>query len=944
MIIARKFLSALFLSLCIPAFVYASRLNAETSAFVNLAGEWEVSLDSLKTFHRIALPGTLDMAGLGTPTSLTDMPKQGQWREVMRHLTRKHSFIGAAFYRRSFDISKEMAGKPLTLTLERVLWTSEVWIDSSPVEGVGTESLTTPHVYTIENGLKAGRHDILICIDNRKRYDISYEEMAHAYTDETQTKWNGVLGLMAIKAESQVKILSVQVFPNVADKSVKVRTTIYSPKKCGGTLIYSIGAPHQPSTMGEGERHQYVSLSSTGESWRGAPDTTVVEGTIAMGDSVKLWDEFSPNLYTMSVAFAKGKKVLDEKEATFGMREIAVRDGHFAVNGNRIFLRGTLECCIFPLTGCPPTDDAGWEKVFKAAKTWGMNHLRFHSYCPPDAAFRVADRMGFYLQIELPVWSLHIGQNKAVNSFLYNEYNRIVENYGNHPSFCLLSCGNELQPDFSFLNGFVHYMKQHDPRHLYTTSTFTFEKGHGRHPEPEDQYFVTQWTDNGWVRGQGVFDAEQPNFNKDYRAATEGINTPLISHEVGQYSVYPNLREIDKYTGTLDPLNFKTIRNDLHQKGLLDKADDYLKASGRLAVQLYKEEIERALKTPKFDGYQLLGLQDFPGQSTALVGLVDAFWDSKGLTTPEYFRQFNAPVVPLARFEKATWSSEETFKAEIEIANYSKEKLTGKKLICSLTDDEGNQVYSSVAGLVPANSRGSVFFQASFAKITKATRLTFNVSIDGTSYHNTWHIWVYPFRADTRPASAHDVVLTQDIDEALKALQKGKKVLLSPKKENVRGLEGKFLPVFWSPVHFPKQAGTMGLLVNPNHPALAQFPTEMNSDWQWWNLVKRSRVMVIDSMPGATPIIEDVDNFANNRRLASAFEAQCGKGKLLLCSMDVLSESEGMPEVRQLLYSLLSYMDSAAFSPTGTVTTEQLMSLWDSNKTTKSTDANSIYE
>lgn len=928
MINARKLLSAFLLFLCIPVFGSATRSKSEAPAVMSLAGEWEVSLDSLKTFHRIALPGTLDMAGLGTPTSLTDTPRQEQWREVMRHLTRKHSFIGAAFYRRSIDISKEMAGKPLTLTLERVLWTSKVWIDGSPIVGVGTESLTTPHVYTIANGLKAGRHDILICIDNRKRYDISYEEMAHAYTDETQTKWNGVLGLMTLKAESPVKILSVQVFPNVADKSVKVRTAIYSPKKCSGSLIYSSGR------ASSGKALPCI-----------VNDTTIVEETIAMGDTVKLWDEFSPNLYTINVAFAKAKKVLDEKNATFGMREIAVNDGHFAVNGNRIFLRGTLECCIFPLTGCPPTDEAGWEKVFKAAKTWGMNHLRFHSYCPPDAAFRVADRMGFYLQIELPVWSLHIGENSAVNAFLYNEYRRIVENYGNHPSFCLLSCGNELQPDFNFLNGFVHYMKQYDQRHLYTTSTFTFEKGHGRHPEPEDQYFVTQWTDNGWVRGQGVFDAEQPNFNKDYRTATKGINTPLVSHEVGQYSVYPNLREIDKYTGTLDPLNFKTIRNDLRRKGLLDKADDYLKASGRLAVQLYKEEIERTLKTPKFDGYQLLGLQDFPGQSTALVGLVDAFWDSKGLTTPEYFRQFNAPVVPLARFEKATWSSDETFKADIEIANYSKENLTGKKIICSLTDDEGKQVYGAVAGLVPDNSQDSVSFQTSFANITKATRLTLNVTIDGTLWHNTWNIWVYPFKAGTSTALAnHGIVLTQDIDDALTALQKGKKVLLSPKKENVRGLEGKFLPVFWSPVHFPKQAGTMGLLVNPNHPALAQFPTEMNSDWQWWNLVKRSRVMVIDSLPGATPIIEDVDNFANNRRLASAFEAQCGKGKLLLCSMDVLSECEGMPEVKQLLYSLLSYMESTAFSPTGTVTTEQLMSLWDGTKTAKSTDANSIYE
>ena len=211
---------------------------------------------------------------------------------------------------------------------------------------------------------------------------------------------------------------------------------------------------------------------------------------------------------------------------------------------------------------------------------------------------------------------------------LRHEYESIVRNYGNHPSLCLLSVGNELQYDFDFLNAFVAEMKVRDPRHLYTTTSFTFEKGHGGHPEPEDQYFVTQWTDRGWVRGQGVFDAEPPAFNRNYNASTEGIAVPIITHEIGQYSVYPDIKEIDRYTGSLDPLNLKAVRADLEQKGLLDRAEDWLQASGHLAALLYKEEIERAMKTRGISGYQLLGLQDFPGQGTALVGLVNAFWES----------------------------------------------------------------------------------------------------------------------------------------------------------------------------------------------------------------------------------------------------------------------------------------------------------------------------
>lgn len=911
---------------------------AKAQNSIDLSGQWQVSLDSLQTFQTISLPGNLDLAGIGTPNTLTPALTKPQ----LLHLTRKHRFVGAAFYRRTIDVTKEMANKPLTLTLERIVWQSQVWIDGKKLAGE-VESLTTPHQYTLLEGLKAGKHEVLIRIDNRKRYDMSTQEMAHAYTDETQVKWNGILGKMTLKAENPVKVLSVQTSPDVARMSVKVITrlvrTLPKGKKHKGVL--SLEVTGTPTTTAATEK---AGISSISFPVTVDQDTITVEKTLSLGDKVKLWDEFSPYVYDLTARFTKGKTLMAADSTTFGMRDICVKDGHFAVNGHRIFLRGTLECCIFPLTGCPPTDEAGWEKVFGAAKSWGLNHLRFHSYCPPEAAFRVADRLGFYLQIELPVWSLTIGKDPAMNRFLYDEYKRIIANYGNHPSFCLLSAGNELQPDFRFLNNFVSYMKQHDPRHLYTTTSFTFEEGHGKQPEPADQYFVTQWTEKEWVRGQGVFDAEQPNFNKDYRQATTDIHTPLISHEIGQYSVYPNLEEIKKYTGTLDPLNFKAIRDDLQAKGLIGKAADYLLASGKLAVQLYKEEIERAMKTPKFDGFQLLGLQDFSGQGTALVGLVDAFWDNKGLTDERYFRQFNAPITPLARFEKATWRSDETFRADVEIANYGKADIMGKPVTWLLSDTEGKVV--GLGQLLAQNiiqgkvtSIGAI--EVGLAEVKDASQLTLQVNVKGTEWMNTWSIWVYP--ADLRLPKT-DVVTTQDLNAAMEALKKGQKVLFSPKKENVKGLEGKFLPVFWSPVHFPRQAGTMGLLVNPTHPALAHFPTEMHSNWQWWNLVKRSRVMNIDSIRGAYPIVEDVDNFTNNRRLCSVFEARCGQGKLVVSSMDVLSDSEGKPEVKQMLYSLLCYMTSSDFNPTGSMSLEELSSLWEGKEVGIATSATSIYE
>ena len=612
------------------------------------------------------------------------------------------------------------------------------------------------------------------------------------------------------------------------------------------------------------------------------------------------------------------------------MRKFSAEGNRLLINGRPTFLRGTLECCVFPLTGTPPTDERGWMKVFTTAREYGLNHLRFHSWCPPEAAFRVADKMGFYCQVELPNWSLTVNSDSATARFLYQEADNILRHYGNHPSLCIVSCGNELQPDFGFLNGLTRHMKEQDPRHLYTTSTFTFEKEHGKHQEPEDQLFITQWTDHGWVRGQGVFDERVPDFKSDYREAARDITVPLVSHEIGQYSVYPNIREIDKYTGVLDPLNFKAIRNDLTQKGLLHKADDYLKASGRLAAILYKEEIERAMKTPQQSGFQLLDLRDFPGRGTALVGLLDAFWDSKGLIEPQRFREFCAPVVPLARFDKAVWRANETFKAHIDIANYGAETYGADQLRWALTDGDG-QVYAEGTG-----DEVNVVLD----RTERARRMELVASIADSPWRNRWSIWVYP---EVMMPTAKDLVVTPSLDEALKALKKGKTVLLSPKTANVKGLEGKFLPVFWSPVHFPKQAGTMGLLCNPKHPALADFPTEMNSDWQWWNLVKRSRVMVIDSIPAVTPIVESVDNFVSNRRLAQIFEAKVGKGRLIMSSIDLLTDGE-LPEIRQMRYSLTNYMLGKDFQPAATLTEADLRSLWLEKAVEQKTGATSIYD
>lgn len=879
-------------------FALCCMLNVQAQT-ISLEGEWRYRLDAQdkgikeqwfnQSFeNKLRLPGTLDDAGVGDPTTLT---ADSLNKETLLMLTRKHSYIGAAWYSKDIVIPAGWKGKHIELFLERVIWTSTVWVDGKEV-AVKEESLSTPHRFPLSELLTPGKHKLVIRIDNRKQYDMSTRDMAHAYTNGTQIMWNGVIGQMKLVANNNTYIKNIQVFPDVKNATAKIKINLSNGK----------------STP--------IKVKVTGKQFSFEKEITGTELEVPLGKNVALWDEFNSNLYKVSVQLKE-----QTVNTTFGMRQLSNDNGLLQLNGRRIFLRGTLECNIFPLTGYPPMTKPGWVKVFSSAKAYGLNHLRFHSWCPPQAAFEVADSMGFYLQVELPFWNKNAGKVDGMNKWLEAEGERIIAAYGNHPSFCFWSMGNELEGDFNWLADILTSLKKQDPRHLYTSTTFSFQKDHGRFPEPVDEFFITQYTQKGWVRGQGIFNTYAPNFSTDYTKAIDSIPVPIITHEIGQYSVFPNMQEIKKYTGVLDPLNFKAIRKDLEKKNLLPLAQQFLLASGKFAANLYKEEIERALKTKGMSGFQLLDLHDFPGQGTALIGILDAFWDSKGLVTAEMHRTYCGPVVPLLRFDKAVYTNNEQFKGEVEVANFSNAVLKNSAINWTVKDASGKEL---AAGLIPAQdiemgtgqSLGSFTFD--LQKIKTATAVT--IHLNGAGYRNQWTIWVYPEKLETG-------VAVKTLNEALPLLEAGKNVLLNPDTAALKGVQGRFAPVFWSPVHFPDQPGTMGILCDPQHPAFKNFPTEFYSNWQWWDLITSSKTMVMDPLPELTPLVRVIDNFFKNRKMANVIEAKVGKGKLILTSLDLTNKLEERPAARQLRYSLEQYMASKAFAPKVELSVAQLQAL-----------------
>ena len=885
------------------------------SPHICLAGTWGFRLDpkmqgveqrwfeqELKDDH-IFLPGSTDQGGYG---ERTHGPAEG-------HLSRPFLYTGPAWYQCQIDVPEAWTGTCISLYLERCHWQTTVWLDEQPL---GTrDSLSVPHTYDLPQNVTPGSHRLTICVDNTLKIDLGAS--AHAVTEQTQTNWNGIIGRIELRSTPLVFIERVRVFPLRQAKQVKLEVLIRNRTSgpVSGRMTASVRGINASGS---------IAVPSFAEQ-------CTLELTLPLPGDAEWWDEGKAAIYVADLHLNATTAAVsfDHSVArSLSLREIATRGTQFTLNGRPVFLRGTVENAVFPLTAFPPTETAAWKRIFEICTAYGMNHLRFHSWCPPEAAFVAADEAGFLLHVELPVFSHHVASTKGLPEFMRAEAHRILETYGNHPSFTMLCMGNELKDGFDFMDSLVGELKKTDGRHLYTYST-----NNGRDtPGDTSDYWVTEETKQGRLRiDKTRFGAKNAGTEYDFSKAIAGFRVPVVAHELGQWTVYPSYDEIDDYIGVLKPRNLEVFRADLAKHGMADQAVAFQQASGRFAAQVYKEDIESALRTPRLGGFQLLQLTDYPGQQEALVGMLDVFWNSKGLITPEEFREFCGPTVPLCRFEKFVWTNDEVFEAAVELSHYGVKPLRQLPARWRAMDDHGRTLHSgtlrpctAVSGeLVPLGK-----IRLPLTTIRDAIRITIEVELAEISVKNSWRIWVYPAMLPSQPPSG--VLLTGDLDQAEQHLASGGTVVLatSSKKTGAQQLKLRFLPVFWSFSMFKKQPGVLGVLCDRTHPALASFPTEAHSDWQWWELTEGTNAFILDDCPSKLkPIVQVIDDFHRNHKLALVIEATVGKGKLLATSLPLADDLTGKPVSRQLQHSLLTYAASGKFAPTTTLSLDALRRL-----------------
>ena len=844
-------------------------------------------------------------------------------------LTPEKHYIGNAWYQKTVHVPEAWKKLRVILYLERPHIETSVYVNG---KSAGRDSsLSVAHEFDITPYIIYGKdNEIAIKVYNGIEH-VCVGQDSHSVTDQTQGNWNGIIGKMELQARQQQYIRNIQVYPDIAEKQVKVIMDVAGDKaKADFDFIIAANPAVEPHGISGSTSSAAKPLHYSFKKIRRETDGKF-SAVLPMGEDVRYWDEFEPNLYTLTARMGN-----DEVHTTFGMSQIGIEGRQFYMNGKKIWMRGTVENCCFPETGYPPTDEASWIRIFKKCKEYGLNMMRFHTYCPPEAAFSAADKVGFYLQPEGPSWPNHgvkLGNGMAIDHYLMQETLRMVEKYGNHPSFCMLAAGNEPAGNWvKWVGDFVDAWKATgDKRRVYCGASV----GGGWAWDPKSEYHV-----KGGARGLD-WDKHAPqsadNFDENMVKIVQKGRTPVtfenqepfLTHEMGQWCAFPDLKDTLTYTGAYKARNFEIFSDLLCDNGMASQAEKFLHASGKLQTLAYKYDIERNLRTKDYAGFQLLSLNDYSGQGTALVGVLNVHWNDKGYCDAKDWTEFCSPVVPLAKFPKFVFGNKEQATVAVELYNAYKEPLRNAKVSYVVKDENGRlSTTAQPEHTIPVGKNiplGEVHLPIPSGP--HPAKLTLEVSVESSNAPaavNHWDYWVYP--QDDEMAKAKDIYIADSLDaKAQKILAKGGKVLILAAGKVKMGADVKqtYLPVFWNTSWFKmRPPHTTGAYIDKQHPLFKHFPTDDWANLNWWELLNKAQVMNLRELPATyQPAIQPIDTWHVSRKLGMVVEANVEKGKLLMTTMDLTSDLQHRLVARQMRKAVLEYMQSADFHPSISVGT-----------------------
>lgn len=929
-----------------------------TAGNIDLSGKWAIKLDRDQSDmsevmpHQtcpdsILLPGALHSQGFGDDVTAQTKwysgnlstlwyyhPMYEKYRQpgnikIFDFLQPRKHYIGKAWYKRTIEVPAEINDKECFLYIERVHWQSTLYINGHLVGS--NQGLGTAHEYNISPYVKPGENKIALCIDNSQIVDIG--RIPHSISEQTMAAWNGVLGEMQLRVKDKIRIDEVQVFPDYAKKQAIVKIKVANAFSTSERIQLKLNAKDYNS------RHRFSGKEMVNESVI-KPDTiTTLEIVYPFKGKVQEWNEFNPFLYQLNISL-ESTRATDKVTETFGFRDLKLNGRRFALNDRTISIRGNLNCGEFPIDGLPEMGVDWWKKIFLLHKEWGHNTVRFHSWCPPEAAFIAADEVGIYLQPEAGEWGAIL--TPIQEKFITEETDRMIRQSGNHPSWVFFAMGNELRCDTQIIERFITRNKQ-DNRRFVTgkingkplLEIFDFASSHSINQKRVRHHM-------GWPpRPQtNLLFHMSPNTNYDYSEPISEFPKPFLAHEIGQYCVFPDYQhELPKYTGSLRATVLDIQKDQMEERGMTKLAPAFSMSAGLWQMELLKSEYEAILRTPEMAGLYALSLQDFPGQTHAPVGVMDAFWETKKHASPGIFRQFCNNTVLLARIPGLILQQKDTFRAEVELYNFAEETLKNKQIDYIITDEENmtllkgkfnkkdyaNQQSNLPVGRITLPLKG----------MKAPSKYTLRLKIDKTSIENQWSFWVFPDKI-TLDEEAVKVVNAFD-EQAIRYLEQGHNVLWLTDHSKLKGeLPTSFASMYWTAFGLNEgESMTNSIFCDPKHPLFRYFPAEMHTNWQWSDVLKYAVPMILDEYGAKSafpksyqPVLQAIDSWKVNRKLALLAEVKYAKGKLMISGIDFTTDMENRTASRQLYYSLIQYMNSPEFNPQVEVDKETVMSVY----------------
>ena len=864
---------------------------------------------------KIEVPGSWQGQGFG------GMEKNIVWDFRLETRTFRATYTGTGWYGVRFEIPDDWEGMRLWANFGGVHPSAEVWLNGVRL---GENNLPfVPFAFEITGVVRSDDDNLLVVRVHEENRILG---LAYSW----QGNWSGLYRGVELTATGENFLQGFSVYPNIESEKLQIKTGIGGDHPLDGGLSLRVSA-------------QLINGDTTPVSTKVEISGESVEFDLPL-PSPRLWSPDSPNLYRVDAVLTGNDKVLDALSERVGFVQLSTEGKHFLINGEPYYMRGSGDFISNPETGSPDTNRDRWRKKLSALREYGYNYVRCQSYVYTPEYFDVADEVGLLIQSEMGMlggWSgnqiWHVSQwpqpSPDYRDALKRQWDSVVLRDVNHPSANLYCMSNELRDGTEHPR--IAWSCYHDTKAIKPTA------------------FVL-WTDGGYRENlPGDFVNHEADIDSE-------CSKPLIQHEFRWWSSFPDVRNMEKYSGAIRSYGAEIALEAAAGHGI----SHVLPTAAANSQRIQYIEAKGKMEACRRDNPSLAGICHFNAMdiNPSPQGIIDEFYDLKYADGGSW-QQTNGDTVILSDlgFDDRVLASADTLRTTLYVSDFSHLPLNNPVLEWKLetlneTISEGSFSYPHK----PFSTCTAGNIEATVPEVSKPTVASLKVALhEGKRVLvNSWDLWLFPKSVvfppeigiygkpqhtwleglgGIRSVSLDDLsgdrsvlaVLTETLDGAVvEFARSGGRIILVASEGLVRPSRSKLLLemgryFFTPPANYPPYEDGINGTIILDHPMLGDFPQEGFADLQFFRMMGESPPIDIEplGLNKGDPVIRAIHSYQVSRPLAYLTESSLGKGGLIICSLNL---DQSLPESRYLLAQICNYALGDDFNPQIELSNESL--------------------